>query len=607
MNKASHTGDFTIFGFTQNPVGFLQRHVPDRLEITPRALYLGKYGAFFFHTTYGEVAENDEFVVLKLGFLRSPKMTALSAHQLLGQHLVKPDVIDSGRLRGNALVICMGKKEGSFSAYKTLLGMPQLFYAEIDGGLICSDRLKCIVQLLDRLDLDEDIIPMHFLFRSTPGDLTYYRQIRRLLPGEFMQYSEGKISRKIVQDFRFANNADAAEPSEEDTIESLYKNLENVVADYITQVEKKGDCLANLLSGGVDFLFLQHMINTHTTNLPPRSYSFAVRAPSFSYEIEYAQQASRLFQTEHTFVNVQPDDYPGLISRAIEALAQPPLLETEPGLLSIAEYASKEGLPARYFFSGQGADTNFGLQWSRKLKILHLAGQIPGSAWILKAAGTLFKPNARLSQMALKGGDMLACLKDPDAFFSPTNSVAVYVDPGLLRRCFGDDALKKALRYRRELSSKYLDTDHYLEKVHFVDLMTDTYEIGLQHHQLLLSGEREQIQPFFDDDILRIGFAIPANRRYIKGLQPKYLLKEMLYRKTGAAVSRKPKGFSIWEADLMTWMASGPLNAAVREIDLPGFISRADFNHLSKTPTYFLWGLLVFDLFKKYLQTTSKS
>jgi hypothetical protein len=136
--------------------------------------------------------------------------------------------------------------------------------------------------------------------------------------------------------------------------------------------------------------------------------------------------------------------------------------------------------------------------------------------------------------------------------------------------------------------------------------MTDTYELGVQRQQIFLDHGLEQVHPFFDDDILRAGFAIPAGRRYIKGQQPKYLLKEMLHRKTGAAISHKPKGFSIWEADLMAWMASGSLMPMAHDIVLPGFLSRADFNNLLKTPNYFLWELLVFDLFQRYLQSTCK-
>ena len=500
MNNAPQIGDFTIFGFTQNPEGFLQRQVPDRLGVTPRSFEFGSSGAFFFHTTYGEVAEGEEALVLKLGFLRSPEGTALSAQQMLEQRIVQPNAIDNERMRGNALVVCLGKKEKSFSAFKTLLGVPQLYYTQVEGGMICSDRLRCIVQLLDQVDLNEDLIPMHYLFRSTPGDLTYYRQIRRLLPGEFMRYTDGKLSLKLVQDFRFADDPAAADRSEQDTLESLYDSLQFVVKDYVTQVEQKGESLANLLSGGVDSSLLQHLINQQTTSLPSRSYSFAVRVPSFSNEIEYARQASQIFQTEHTFVDIQPDDYPGLLTRAIEALAQPPILETEPGMLSIAEYASEKGLSARYFLSGQGADTVFGLSWSKKLKGLRLAGQLPGAEWMLKAAGNVLRPFDRLSQALLKGGEILSCEDDQDAFLSPVNSIVVYADSGLLHRCFGNNVLQNALRYRRNLADRYLDTNHYLEKVHIIDLLTDTYEIGVQRQQLFLAQEREKIHPFFDDD-----------------------------------------------------------------------------------------------------------
>ena len=242
-------------------------------------------------------------------------------------------------------------------------------------------------------------------------------------------------------------------------------------------------------------------------------------------------------------------------------------------MLSVAEFARASGSPKRYFVSGQGADTVFGLNWSKKLKALHIASKFPGAVWILRATGSVLKPFERISQMVLKGGDILACAEDQDAFLSPVNSIVVYVDPGILRRCFGDDALLNALRYRRELAARYLDTDHYLEKVHIVDLLTDTYELGVQRQQLFLAQGREKIHPFFDDDILRAGFAIPADARYIKGMRPKYLLKDLLKQKTGAAVAHKPKGFSIWEADLFAWMRSGSLRPMVEEIKLPGFMT----------------------------------
>ena len=596
-------GDFTVFGFTSDPGLFLKHSLPMRLGIKPRTIDCGDAGQIFFYSTYGDVAETDQAIAIKLGFVRSHNKSPLSAKQLLEEKIVEPRTIDSGRMRGNALVACLGKNECSLSAYKTLLAVPQLYYAQIDGGIICSDRLLCIVRLLDKPELDEDLIPMYFLFRSIVGDLTYYRQIRRILPGEILHWSEKKLSLKFAQDFQFTNSPDTAFQDEKKALEMLSENLRNVVSDYLTQVEQKGEHLENLLSGGVDSSLLQNFINERVTHHPLRSYSYAVQAPSFSFEIGYAQQASQLFQTDHTFVDIQPVDYPGLLIRTIEALAQPPILATEPSMLSIAEYASQNRLPTRYFVSGQGADAAFGLNLARKLKGLDLASKLPGSVRILKAAGSMLKQYKRFSQMFLKGKDILTSMDDPDSFVSPTNTIAVYADVSLLRRSFGDSALVNALRYRREFAARYLDTEHYLESVHVIDLLTDSYEVAVQRQQLFLAHAKEKIHPFLDEDILRASFAIPSENRYIRGLQPKFLLRDLLQRETGAAVAHKPKGFSIWEEDLMSWMKKGPLRPFVDEIELPGFLSRSDYNQMLKSPDYFLWELLIFDLFQRSLKS----
>jgi hypothetical protein len=256
-------------------------------------------------------------------------------------------------------------------------------------------------------------------------------------------------------------------------------------------------------------------------------------------------------------------------------------------------------LPERYFVSGQGADTVFGLNYSRKLKGLQAIGHIPEAARLLKGLGTLLGPRSPASPMLLRGAAILATSDDPNAFLSPVNSIAVYVDWSCLRRCFGDQVLRTALQFRREFVAQYLRSDHYLEKVHVIDLLTDTYELGVQRQQLFLANRREQLHPFFDDDVLQAGFAFSPERRYIKGLRSKYLLKELLEQTTSSRVARQPKGYSTFDEDLLEWMRSGPLRPLVQEIQLPGFMSRVEFDRLLGKPDYFLWVLLGYDLFRR--------
>ena len=84
-------------------------------------------------------------------------------------------------------------------------------------------------------------------------------------------------------------------------------------------------------------------VDTHLASPPrPLSFSYVSDAPSFAPEIGYAKAASRLFDTDHTFVNVSSKDYPDLLVAAIETLGQPPHHEQMPYTLPLARYISTQ-------------------------------------------------------------------------------------------------------------------------------------------------------------------------------------------------------------------------------------------------------------------------
>ncbi len=600
MNKredSSPMGDFTLFGFTTQPKEVLESRWMAQLGIIPDEIGFGASGTLFLYTSYGEVAESDEAVVIKLGFLREANAAPVSADRLLRKPFLSHADVNTHSISGNGLVIRFEKDAPVFSAFKTILGIPQLYYCVSEKGVLCSDRLAILVKFMEHVALNEEAIPLHFLFRSTPGETTYYQNIKRLPPGYTLLWENGHLTSKLVVDF------DGTDPlpqfrSDKDLEGCIYESLQNVVGDYLQQTDPAGRNIANLLSGGVDSSLIQFLINQQTSCHPVHSYSFAVQSSGFNQEIEYARQASEVFQTDHTFVNFSPTDYRGLLTRTIEALGQPPILQTEPSMCAIAEYAQANNLPARYFFSGQGADTVFGLSYDKKLKGLQWMKGIPGIVAILEGAGSVIRPMHSASRILMKGARILAGANDADDFLSPANSIAMYGNLDLLRRCFGDRVLQNALSQRREYALQYQKTDHYLEKVHLIDLMTDTYELGIQRQQLFLSKKREQLHPFFDDDLLQTAYAISPDRRYIKGFRPKYLLKDILSQQTASEVSRKPKGFSVFENDLNQWMKSGPLREVIDGIERPGFISQADFDLQKENPDFFLWGLLTFHIFQ---------
>jgi len=593
-------GAFTIFGFTNESEDILRRRLFERLAVVPRTIDFGNAGLFFFYASYGDVAETEQAMVLKLGFARSQTKSPLSAQQLLDQKIATPQGIAHNALRGNALVVCFSKTEARFVAFKNLLSLPQLYYGMSGGTLVCSDRLKCLITVLERVELNEDVIPFHFMFRHAPGTLTYFRNVQRLFPGQLLSWQEGTLNIRCVQDLRFPDHGLTFGRVDPHSVAVLYRELEDVVGAYISDIERSGQGLGNLLSGGVDSSILQLIINEQCSSMPARSFSFVpTRTPSFAFEVEYARQASQVLKTEHTFVRLTPEDYPGLVLRSVDVLGQPVLSDVGPCKLALAEWLSKHVEDLRFFFVAQGADTLFGLEIARKVKILELLRGIPGSRLALAGSGKLLRPFTGKSQTLLKGAEILSYPNDPHLFVAPTNTIAVYSNLDISRRSFGDETIRRVLEYRRNLEMQYLDSANRMEKVHIIDLLSDSYEIEVQSSQLFLAYDKEQVYPFMDDDVIRMSLAFRPEIRYIQGLRVKPLLKDILEQRGWSAIARRPKGASVFTADLYAWMRSGPLREMVRDIDRPGFLSKADFERLVKQPDHFLWSLLTFDLFQK--------
>ncbi len=596
---STQRGDFTVFGFTQDPKGFLHK-LKRQLDVVPRVVDWGNAGHFFLYTTYGDVAETETAIALKLGFVRSLTKSPLSARQLFEQRMVTPQSIDHASFRGNALVACFSKKEAQFTVFKNLMSLPQLYYWASGDEMIASDSPRCLVDLLDRVELNQDIVPFHFTFRHTPGTLTYFQNIMRLFPGQLLKWREGNLNVSRVQDLRFPDDAREFRQADSRSVSALYEELRGVVGTYIYDIERSGYGLGNLLSGGVDSSILQLIISEQLLPASTRSFSFApTRTPSFEFEIKYAKQASKIFETEHTFVEFAPEDYPALLVEAVEVLGQPVLSDVEPCKLALVKYLAEYVDDLRFFFVGQGADALFGLDIAKKIEFLEFLAKFPGSRLALARVGRFLEPLTGKSQTLLKGAEILSRPNDPHLFVAPTNTIGVYSNLDIARRSFGDQALRRVLEYRRNLETQYLNSINYTERVHIIDLLSDAYEVQIQSGQLFLAYNKEQIYPYLDDDVIRINLAFRPETRYLKGRRTKPLLKAILEQHGLSTIARQPKGGSVFTPDLYAWMRSGPLSEMIQAIDLPGFLSKADFERLVKNPDHFLWSLLTFDIFRK--------
>lgn len=600
-------GDFAIFGFTEDPEGFLKHRLSARLGIAPRTLDFGTAGCFFFYASHGDVAESEEAIALKLGFVRSVTQSPLSTQQLLDQKITRPQAIENGAFRGNALVACFSKTEPSFCVYQTVMALPQLYYTRLGGGILCATDLRCLLAVLERIQVDEDAIPMHFLFRLVPGPLTYFRDVRRLFPGQVLRWHDGNLDLCLAQDLRLSVNDRTFDRLDSTSIGIFCERMREIMGAYLAEIQESGRRPGNLLSGGVDSSVLQLFINEQLPQSErPASFSYAFQTDTFEFEIEYARHASELLQTQHTFCDVFPQDYPDLLNRTVEILGQPILYtESAPGKLALAEFLASNWPEFKCFFAGQAADALHGVSEVRKVALFEMARQIPGSHSVLQLAAALLAPLSESKSHGLRevarmlaGANTSAALTSP-SLYVPTNYVAIIGDLEMARRCFGDQALLKAFDYRRSLEAEYLSSGSMVERAQVIDLLTAGYEPAVMNALLFAAYRKDLVQFYLDEEVIRLTLAFDPKIRFLKGFTTKPILKQILARRSFSALAEKEKGATTFTRDLYHWMKHGPLQEMVQAIDVPSFVSKSDFDQMLRHPSGFLWNLLTFDVFQK--------
>jgi len=594
----SSLGDFTIFGFSTKPLRSYQSKPEVNLPIVPSYVDFGDKGHFFYYSTYAQIAESKTNILIKVGFARSRSHSPLSSQQILDKKLIGLESVEVEELSGNALVACLSKIEPRFSAYKTLMAVPQLYYSSSETGIICSDRLKALCLAKNNVELYEDAVAMHFLFRTVIGPATYFRGISRMLPGQFMSWNGSDPRLRLVHDLQFHERA-SYHRIDSHNLNELYASLRAVINDYQSQAGAVGDDYGNLLSGGVDSSLVQCILNEDSRDRPKYSFSFAPEAPCFSFEIDYARIASQHFGTKHTYVGFSQHDYPELLEKTIDDLAYPPLLPSEPAIGAIARHLQTGDIPIRFYFSGQGAESTFGYPIAKKIKVLQCLSHIPFSSRVIKSFGRSLELLHPYGHVLSERASKIRALNDENTFLSPLNTFAVYCDWNRALKSFGEKVVRENLQYRRDLAAQYISSPHLLERLFVLDMVTDSYDVAAERNQIFLGSQREILHPFLDEDVIRAGFRFDPDIRYLKGFKEKYLLKAILLKRSGLRTVWKPKGAAQFFDDFYEWMRTGSLRPLVEDIERPGFISQTDFEMLAKKPDIFLWSLLVLDIFKK--------
>jgi len=531
----------------------------------------------------------DSLAILVRGYARpagrSGPPDAEGVAEALRCHYLEHGNLAVDGLEGSFTVVLLDGLARRALLYRNLVGAGFTYYHAGPSGLLFGGNLADLVAASGAARRpNRAVLPLFFLYRFTPGADTLFEGFHRLLPGEQLTWDERGLFR--VQRHTFADLREAT-PAGGDPLERLHETMASILADCAALQP----AAANLLSGGVDSSYVQAIWNrvAPVGDFLPPSFSVTVDHPRTWLDTDYAVTAAQALGSGHTLI---PADglYSEYLVESLAATGEPPNHVQTAYFLACARAMAGQGAPAG--LCGEGADSLFGVGLANAI---HEADFVRRRVPLRRAAAGVFGALGwgRLAE-ACRLADRLTAFGDLD---HPVNRVASFADWDAARACFGRAAVADAAAGRRGLLDRLAVPPSPLDRLHGAGFLGEAVDSASLWTTLFNHAGTDLFCPFLDSRMLRFALNLPPEVRY-RFRRPKDLLKRALERLAPAELARRRKlGFG---QPIFEWLApGGQLRPLVDGIGAHDFVPPAELARAKAKPSWFLYGLLCYDLWHK--------
>src|SRR5436190_21665322 len=204
-------------------------------------------------------------------------------------------------LRGMfAFAIWDDKRKSLFIARDRAGEKPLYYTLTSTGTLVFGSELKSLLEDPGvRRETSSESLDAYFSLGYVPDPLSIFKDIKKLPPGHFLTFSNGRVEIKQYWDFTYESNGHRRK--EEDYLEELRELLDEAV-----RMRLVADVpLGAFLSGGVDSSTVVGLMARHSSH-PVKTFSIGFREDSYN-ELKYARLAAQKFATEHHEFIVTPE------------------------------------------------------------------------------------------------------------------------------------------------------------------------------------------------------------------------------------------------------------------------------------------------------------
>lgn len=468
------------------------------------------------------------------------------------------------RFRGMFAYALWDEKQQQLTIVRDRLGIKPLFYYQQDGALSFASELKALTADPGiTLSLDDTAIYDFFTYRYIPTPKTIYQNIKKLPPGYYAIFKDGKLTLKKYWDPSFEQGD---ETSEEEASYKLRNKLSEVVDLHLIADVPVGV----MLSGGLDSSTLC-ALSAKSMREPLHTFSIGFDIKEHS-ETEYARIVAEQYDTHHHELTVTRDmseDY----QEKVRSLYDEPFADSSSIPTYFVSRLARENV--KVALSGEGGDELFGgyswypmnLQMAkmdfipaaiRRLvgnQLRYIPWNIKGK-WSLQMAG--LNPVERYTKL------MSGYLKD--------EKKSILSKKFLKQFCDYDDYWYFHKYWREDL-----DPFSRMQYLDFKTFLNDDVLTKMDRASMAVSLEARV--PLLDHELIEEVLRLPLKVRN-RNLQQKYLFKKSVEADLpNSIIHRKKKGFS---APMHVWLKKDSANE-LQSINDHGLLSNDYLLHSAAT------------------------
>ena len=250
-----------------------------------------------------------------------------------------------GRLRGMFTFAIWDRREKTLFCARDHFGIKPLYYYRSEAGeLLFGSEIKSFLDHPGfRKELNEDQLSLYLSYQYSPGEDTFFRGVKKLLPAHWMEWKDGRLTVQRYWKPAFTPDEGPSLADWERAISDAMK--ESVAAHKIADVE-----VGSFLSSGVDSSYMAALAGVDKT--------FTVGFANKQYdETDYAREFSAHIGVKNHAYRITPEEYWANLGRIQYHMDEPLADAASVALYFVNREAAKQ---VKVCLSGEGADEFFG-------------------------------------------------------------------------------------------------------------------------------------------------------------------------------------------------------------------------------------------------------